>query len=61
MTFLEMWNAVSEKATNDTDFSKYIIHYDYKAQQTGFVFYSLHFITPDWISLVRMSSYSEII
>ena len=35
--FLEMWNAVSEKATNDTDFSKYIIHYDYKAQQTGFV------------------------
>ena len=32
-----MWNAVSEKATNDTDFSKYIIHYDYKAQQTGFV------------------------
>lgn len=37
LTFLEMWNAVSEKATNDTDFSKYIIHYDYKAQQTGFV------------------------
>ena len=37
VTFLEMWNAVSEKATNDTDFSKYIIHYDYKAQQTGFV------------------------
>ena len=25
------------QATNDTDFSKYIIHYDYKAQQTGFV------------------------
>ena len=26
-----------KKATNDTDFSKYIIHYDYKAQQTCFV------------------------
>lgn len=30
-------------------------------EHTNFVFYSLHFITPDWISLVRMSSYSEII
>ena len=25
-----------EKATNDTDFSKYIIHYDYKAEQNLF-------------------------
>ncbi len=36
-TFLEMWNAVSDKDANDSDFSKYLFHYDYAAQQTGFV------------------------
>ena len=37
VTFLEMWNAVSNKDANDSDFSKYLFHYDYAAQQTGFV------------------------
>ena len=37
VTFLEMWNAVSDKDANDPDFGKYIFHYDYKAQQTGFI------------------------
>ena len=37
VTFLEMWNAVSDKDANDSDFSKYLFHYDYAAQQTGFV------------------------
>ena len=37
VTFLEMWNAVSDKDANDSDFGKYIFHYDYKAQQTGFI------------------------
>ena len=37
VTFLEMWNAVSNKDANDSDFSKYLLHYDYAAQQTGFV------------------------
>ena len=32
-----MWNAVSDKDANDSDFSKYLFHYDYAAQQTGFV------------------------
>ena len=32
-----MWNAVSDKDANDPDFSKYLFHYDYVAQQTGFV------------------------
>ena len=37
VTFLEMWNAVSDKDANDSDLSKYLFHYDYAAQQTGFV------------------------
>ena len=37
VTFLEMWNAVSDKDANDPDFGKYIFHYDYKTQQTGFI------------------------
>ena len=37
VTFLEMWNAVSDKDANDSDFSKYLFHYDYAAQQIGFV------------------------
>ena len=37
VTFLEMWNAVSDKDANDPDFGKYIFQYDYKAQQTGFI------------------------
>ena len=37
VTFLEMWNAVSDKDANDPDFGKYIFPYDYKAQQTGFI------------------------
>ena len=32
-----MWNAISDKDTNDLDFKKYICHPDYKACQTGFV------------------------
>ena len=35
--FLEMWNAISDKDTNDLDFKKYICHPEYKACQTGFV------------------------
>ena len=27
----------SDKDANDSDFSKYLFHYDYAAQQTGFV------------------------
>ena len=37
VTFLEMWNAISDKDTNDLDFKKYICHPEYKACQTGFV------------------------
>ena len=37
VTFLEMWNAVSEKDENDTDFSKFLAEYSYEAQQTGFI------------------------
>ena len=37
VTFLEMWNAVSEKDKNDTDFAQFLPEYAYEAQQTGFV------------------------
>ena len=37
VTFLEMWNAISDKDTNDLDFKKYICQPDYKACQTGFI------------------------
>ena len=32
-----MWNAISDKDTNDLDFKKYICQPDYKACQTGFI------------------------
>ena len=32
-----MWNAVSEKDKNDTDFAQFLPEYAYEAQQTGFV------------------------
>ena len=37
ITFLEMWNAVSEKDKNDTDFSQFLVQNDYQAKQNGFV------------------------
>ena len=37
VTFLEMWNAVSDKDENDTDFEKFLPKYPYEAQQTGFI------------------------
>lgn len=36
-TFLEMWNAVDAKETYDKDYSKYLIDYEYKAKQSGFI------------------------
>ncbi len=35
--FLEMWNAVSDKDKNDTDFNKFLLKTDYQAEQKGFV------------------------
>ena len=35
--FLEMWNAVSDKDENDTDFEQFLPKYPYEAQQTGFI------------------------
>ena len=37
MTFLEMWNAVSDKDQNDADFTKFLPDYPYAAKQTGFI------------------------
>ena len=46
-----MWNAVSDKDANDSDFSKYLFHYDYTAQQTGFVQPYASFLKCDNITL----------
>ena len=35
VTFLEMWNAVSDKDENDTDLEQFLLEYSYEAQQTG--------------------------
>ena len=37
VTFLEMWNAVSDKDKNDSDFNKFIPDYEYVSSQTGFI------------------------
>ena len=37
ITFLEMWNAVNDKDKNDTDFEKYLLPYEYHAEQSGFI------------------------
>ena len=39
VAFLEMWNAGKKKVDgqNDTDFAKYLPHYDYQAVQSGFI------------------------
>ena len=37
VTFLEMWNAVSDKDQNDADFTKFLPDYPYAAKQTGFI------------------------
>ena len=37
VTFLEMWNAVSDKDRNDVDFTKFLPDYPYAAKQTGFI------------------------
>ena len=37
VTFLEMWNAVSDRDENDTEFSRFLTDYPYEAQQTGFI------------------------
>ena len=39
VAFLEMWNAGKKRVDgqNDTDFAKYLPHYDYRAGQNGFV------------------------
>ena len=35
VTFLEMWNAVSDKDKNDSDFNKFLLSTDYQAKQTA--------------------------
>ena len=37
MMFLEMWNAVSDKDKNDSDFNKFLPDYKYVSSQTGFI------------------------
>lgn len=37
VTFLEMWNAISDRDENDTEFSRFLTDYPYEAQQTGFI------------------------
>ena len=37
VTFLEMWNAVSDKDKNDSDFTGFLVHTDYQAKQAGFI------------------------
>ena len=37
VTFLEMWNAVSDKDKNDSDFNKFLPDYKYVSSQTGFI------------------------
>ena len=37
VTFLEMWNAVSDKDKNDSDFTGFLVQTDYQAKQTGFI------------------------
>ena len=37
ITFLEMWNAVSMKDINDTEFDRYLVKSDYQAVQKGFI------------------------
>lgn len=37
ITFLEMWNAVNDKDKNDTNFKKYLLPYEYHAEQSGFI------------------------
>ena len=32
-----MWNAVNDKDKNDTDFEKYLLPYEYHAEQSGFI------------------------
>ncbi len=37
ITFLEMWNAVKENDMDDTDFDRYLKHYEYTAADNGYV------------------------
>ncbi len=37
ITFLEMWNAVKENDMDDTDFDRYLKHYEYTAKDNGYV------------------------
>ncbi len=37
IAFLEMWNASERKVPREVDVSKYLLHYDYRAKQTGFI------------------------
>jgi cardiolipin synthase len=37
ITFLEMWNAVKENDIDDSDFGRYLKHYEYAAKDDGFV------------------------
>ena len=37
IAFLEMWNASERKMPREVDVSKYLLHYDYQAKQTGFI------------------------
>ena len=32
-----MWNAVSDKDKNDSDFTGFLVQTDYQAKQTGFI------------------------
>ena len=37
IAFLEMWNASERKVPREVDVSQYLLHYDYKAKQSGFI------------------------
>ncbi len=37
ITFLEMWNAISNEEENDIDFKKYLLQPDYHVKGTGFI------------------------
>ena len=37
ITFLEMWNAIRGNDVDDTDFSRYLKKYEYRAKEDGFV------------------------
>lgn len=37
VTFLEMWNAIKDDDVDDTSYDKYLINYDYKSKEDGYI------------------------